>query len=224
MVRLVACCETQLYKNCLEIQIVRKPNRNIAFCSMEVAAMAGKVESEISNSAYSRCIIPAYWPLGTAFMNSVFCRLCQLWSPDGGQGGWEQIVTLVRAQPTNGTEGKASLSRQADKVVDNGSKGCKVHTEEPPGSCNSPGRSNSQDCLFQGIYEEPARTWTSPQLTPELPVHWAGAATAASPQMSTAAQQTRSSQHPWTQCQNKDGNWSPEFETIILFFLPIVTG
>lgn len=117
--------------------------------------MVGKVESEISNSAYSRCIIPAYWPLGTALKTSVFQRLCQLRNPAPWDGGWKQTVTFLRTQLTEDMGGKASLSRQADKVADKWSKGCKVCTKEPPGSGNSPGRSDGQDCLFQGIYEEP---------------------------------------------------------------------
>ena len=169
--------------------------------------MAGKAESEISNSAYSRCIIPAYWPLGTALMTSIFQSLCQLRNPAPRDGGWKQTVTVLRAQPTEGMERKASLSRQADKVVDKWSKGCKVRIEEPPGSCNSPGRSDGQDCLFQGIYEESA-------LHLDQPTAHSRAACSLSrnsqpSRMSTAAQQTLSSQHPCTQCQKEDDNCSP---------------
>lgn len=51
--------------------------------------------------------------------------------------------------------GRESQSEQTGRQGSRQVKGCKVCTKEPPGSCNSPGRSDGQDCLFQGIYEEP---------------------------------------------------------------------
>lgn len=114
--------------------------------------------------------------LGTALMTFVFQRLCHLRNPVSGDGHWKLTLIFLRTQPTKGRERKASVSRQADKR----NMGCKVCTEEPPGSCNSPGRSDGQDCLFQGIYEEPALHLDHPTAHSRAA---AAAATTASPHL-----------------------------------------
>lgn len=163
--------------------------------------MVGKVRSEISSSAYSRCIISAYWPLGTALVTTVFQRLCQFRNSAPEMDAESRLFHFL----------KHSLRGMGGKPVwTDGVKWSKEHTEEPPRRShdqNTFSRGTVRSTALGSVHSSLQSCLSTKQEQPSMPAS----------RRSTAAQR-RNSWHTLAQCHKGGDNSPPQLRKQLLLF------